>query len=215
MENLAEQIEIAVSSALSECKKELFVSPKARGRANGKGAANPDAGELIAKVLCALQPVLISVICAAVKASNEALLQEVQKKQQAAAPPTHANHLHMQNQFHIDKLEQYSRRENMRVVGVPATAGEDTDQIVMKLGKDLGVEIQKEDISTSHRLKSKGKRGDPILVRFVRREKKQEMMQQKKKLREQKKEIYLEEDLTKMRAAMFYELRRDESVHSA
>ena len=100
-------------------------------------------------------------------------------------------------------------------MGIPTREDEDTDDIIIKLGKDLGVDVKKEDISTSHRVKSRGKRGNPILVRFVRREKKQELLRKKKTLRDQKKDVYLEEDLTRMRAAIFYELRKDESVHSA
>ena len=121
----------------------------------------------------------------------------------------------IRNKFEVDKLEQYSRRENLRIVGLPTTENENVLEKVLEFGQDLGVDLSKEDVSTAHRVKSKGKRGDPILVRFVRREKKQEMMRLKKRLREEKKEIYLEEDLTRMRAAMFFELRRDEGIHSA
>ena len=42
-----------------------------------------------------------------------------------------------------------------------------------------------------------------------------ELLRKKKTLKEMKKEIYLEEDLTRMRAAIFYELRKDEKIHSA
>lgn len=35
-----------------------------------------------------------------------------------------------------DELEQYQRRDNVRVFGVPEVRGEDTDALVLKLVKD-------------------------------------------------------------------------------
>ena len=80
MENIGEDIENAVASELTECKKGL-ASPKGR-KTDGRSqsAANVDIAEVVAKVITALQPVLISVISAAVKASSEAMLQGLRSK---------------------------------------------------------------------------------------------------------------------------------------
>ena len=45
------------------------------------------------------------------------------------------------------KLEQYSRRENIRFHGVPEKANENTDDVVIDI-----VHIERNDISVSHRL---------------------------------------------------------------
>ena len=62
----------------------------------------------------------------------------------------------------LDDLEQYSRKDCIEIRGIPAaTAGqpENTNEIVVELGKCMGLEIEKEDISVSHRppIRKKGK----------------------------------------------------------
>ncbi|XP_072165322.1 uncharacterized protein [Diadema setosum] len=48
--------------------------------------------------------------------------------------------------------EQYSRRNCLRVFGIPEVRGENTDDIVLKLAKEkLGIEIDINDIDRSHR----------------------------------------------------------------
>ena len=180
--DLSEQIEAAVSAALQNCRNQNGLSspPKKRGQAGG----NKGDSDIIARVLALLQPILTSVINAVVKTSHEAILQEIQELKQrtptASQNRQQESDLLMRNKFEVDKLEQYSRRENLRIIGLPTTENENVEGKVLKLGQDLGVEIRKEDISTAHMVRSKGKRGDPILVRFVRREKKHEMMRMKK-----------------------------------
>ena len=75
-----------------------------------------------------------------------------------------------------DNVEQYSRRANLRVCGIPeANAGEDTDTIVLAVFNDkLGMEppLQPSDLERSHRLGRKADDGQgpsrtrPIIVRF-------------------------------------------------
>lgn len=71
---------------------------------------------------------------------------------------------------YCDDQEQYIRRECAEIHGVPASQHEDTSDIVKKIGSLVGVHIHDNDISVSHRLKSKkNERCPPIIVRFVRR----------------------------------------------
>ncbi|CAH3179844.1 unnamed protein product, partial [Porites lobata] len=56
------------------------------------------------------------------------------------------------------ELEQYSRRDCLEIRGIPKNSSgmrEDTNKIVIELGRKIGIELKKEDISTSHRLPSK------------------------------------------------------------
>ena len=60
----------------------------------------------------------------------------------------------------FNELEQYSRRDCMEIRGIPNISSdtrEDTNEIVVELGRKIGVDLKKEDISTSHRLPSKRK----------------------------------------------------------
>ena len=75
-------------------------------------------------------------------------------------------------------LEQYVRRECVEIRGIPLPSShskEDTNEIVLKVAKLMGVDIEDRDISISHRLrnsesyKGKGNKSPPIVVKFVRR----------------------------------------------
>ena len=52
----------------------------------------------------------------------------------------------------LDALEQYGRRQNLEIVGIPVTSNEDTNAIVQEIAELLQVTISSKDISTSHRL---------------------------------------------------------------
>ena len=52
----------------------------------------------------------------------------------------------------LDGIDQYSRRQNLEFHGVPQTSNENVINIVVKIGKVLGVDINQNDISTAHRL---------------------------------------------------------------
>ena len=73
----------------------------------------------------------------------------------------------------IDNAEQYSRRDCLEVRGVPKQdAEENTDEIVQTIGEFIGVAIDANDISVSHRLSVSNvvRNRDPaIIVKFVRR----------------------------------------------
>ena len=52
----------------------------------------------------------------------------------------------------FDKLEQYSRRNNLEIHGIPFQKDEDTNQIVKKVASALKVKLEDSEISTSQPL---------------------------------------------------------------
>ena len=117
--------------------------------------------------------------------------------------------------FDVDRLAQYSRRENVRLHGVPETAGENTDDVVIGIAHDMGVDISSNDISVSHRLpKSRTMKERPIIVKFVRRNTKTALMMNKKTLRtiDRYRHIYINDDLTPLRSRMLRTLQNDDEV---
>lgn len=118
-------------------------------------------------------------------------------------------------------LEQYGRRECLEIQGIPQTRHEDTNDIVMKVGNLIGVEVDESDISVSHRLpvskRYKGKRSNPpIIVRFVRRDLKEDFYSSRKDLKgystedlglgyETTNNIYINESLTERNKLLFKE----------
>ncbi len=88
------------------------------------------------------------------------------------------------NRFELDRLEQYSRKDSVRIFGIPETPNENTNDLVIDLGQEIGVEIKPEDISVAHRLPPKcGKDGNkPIIVKFVQKDTKDKLMKNKRNL---------------------------------
>ena len=85
----------------------------------------------------------------------------------------------------LNSLEQYSRRLCLDVSGIPETANEDTDRLIMDTAKLAGVEISKEEIDRSHRVGAvKPGKARTLLVRFVSYAKREAFYGARKHLRE-------------------------------
>jgi hypothetical protein len=119
-----------------------------------------------------------------------------------------------------NNLEQYGRTECIEISGIPAPGpgqSENVNAVVSNVGKLIGVEVKREDISVCHRLPQlkgyKGKINEPlIIVKFVRREVKEKFYRARCKLRSKttkdigyyvENNIYLAESLTERNKALF------------
>ena len=114
--------------------------------------------------------------------------------------------------FNHDRLEQYTRKDNALISNIadPHEKVEDTNSVVIQLASDIGVTINPEDISTSHRLGSLASNYDrPIIVRFARRDVKRKLMMKRKLLKDNATypNVYLNDDLTKSRYKISKQLR--------
>ena len=90
---------------------------------------------------------------ASIAAGNERLSNEVGHLRSA-----------LQSQA-FDRLAQYSSRENVRLHGVPETADENANDVVIAIASDMGVHIDERDICISHRLqKSRSMKERPTIV---------------------------------------------------
>lgn len=67
----------------------------------------------------------------------------------------------------VDELEQYSRRNCVRISGIPAADNENTDEVTMKLGAALGVTITTDMIDRSHRVGRPDQADRQIIVKFT------------------------------------------------
>ena len=95
------------------------------------------------------------------------------------------------------------------------TAGENTDDVVIGIAHDMGVDISSNDISVSHRLpKSRTMKERPIIVKFVRRNTKTALMMNKETFRtiDRYRHIYINDDLTPLRSRMLRTLQNDDEV---
>ena len=103
----------------------------------------------------------------------------------------------------IDDLEQYQRKDSCRINGIKEIENETVDLLeeeIVKVGGWSGANISRADISIAHRLNAR--RGTkPVIVKFTSRGAKDRFYRSKKNLKEkdEAKEIYISEDLTKLR----------------
>ena len=74
-----------------------------------------------------------------------------------------------QLQDRVDSLEQYSRRNNVRISGIPESTGaaENADPVVKKVGEAIGVAVTDEMIDRSRCVGKPGKMGRDILVKLT------------------------------------------------
>ena len=132
----------------------------------------------------------------------------------------------------LNNLEQYSRRECVEISGIPEVKEENTDDIVIKVGSLIGLDIEKHDISISHRLpkpsysaavkegprasSNASSRAPNIIVKFVRRETRDRFYKGRKLLRGKstrdldlarysENKIYISENLTQANKNIFKE----------
>lgn len=127
-----------------------------------------------------------------------------------------------------DELEQYSRRSCLRISGIPESANEDVSKVVLDIARRVGADIKPEDIDRTHRVgvvrdrnvnrndeneMADGRRfirdkGREIIIKFNNYNARLKMLKGRASLREQKANIYINEDLTKTRKDLAFECRR-------
>ena len=91
----------------------------------------------------------------------------------------------------LDEIEQYSRCNNLEILGVPQTHAEDVDEIVMKVAEKLGDCVEKKDIEAAHRVPTTSQNHPrPIVVRFCSRRTKERMFAKSKKTRLTAKDLH-------------------------
>ena len=114
-----------------------------------------------------------------------------------------------------EKSEQYSKRNNLVISGVPFRQEEDVKILVIKIAEKCSMVFEKWDILAAHRLQAR-KNGDvPIIVKFHTKKSKEELMSRAKKnnltaelfggKREDK--LYFNEHLTVSKTLLFKQAR--------
>ena len=114
-----------------------------------------------------------------------------------------------------DQMQQYSRRNCIRVFGIPEEQVENTDDKICRLVREkLGVSIKKEDIDRSHRVGKKSTtkpRG--IIVKLVSYRTRQEIIYCRKKLKDTGLSIH--EELTKKNQTLVQDARKHTKTRNA
>lgn len=100
-----------------------------------------------------------------------------------------------------DNLEQYQRRNSLRIFGVKESTGENTDVLALSVFNSIGVDVNLNDLDRSHRVgpRTEGK-NRPIIVKFTSYRVRQAVFRAKKNLKGTSTTI--REDLTASRLAV-------------
>ncbi|MEW8545260.1 MAG: hypothetical protein AB2693_17185 [Candidatus Thiodiazotropha sp.] len=175
--------------------------------------------ETIAELLKAsFQPQLTEMISSIVSGVLEGLQSTVASLQNENKQLRTENH-ELKSKFatlenKVDTAEQYSRRNCLRIAGVPEPTGgqtENTDEYVIKLTHDLGVDVDLNDIDRSHRIGRPRGLGRPrdIIVKFVSYRVRRKVYG----VRTQTKVkgfmgVYINEDLTRQRSQLLRKARK-------
>lgn len=115
-----------------------------------------------------------------------------------------------QLEHRTDDLEQYQRRNNIRIFGIQEKKGEDTDKLVLRVvNEQLGVELPLQSIDRSHRVGRPPKPGPDgevrhraIIVRFTSYRDRRRVFEAKKALKGSG--VAIREDLTVLRQKVFH-----------
>ena len=218
LKTVAKAVTDAIHDAIPESK-----TTSAKIGTRSKLSGNIDSnliGDIVTQVVNAVQPMIQSIVTAAVTASTSQMLSfwSDSIKSMKSDACTMKRVIKSQEKD-IDKLEQYSRRENVKIYGLIEEENENTDERVIKLFNDIGVEFDVNDISVSHRIGKISRNNDdtrprPLIVKLLRRNKKTEIMKNKKRLKDKPhyKNVYINDDLTQLRAKIIAELRKDDAI---
>ena len=109
-----------------------------------------------------------------------------------------------------DAAEQYSRRNSLRVAGIPEETNEDTDKIILGLASTLNVDMEIADIDRSHRVgrPGAGKQRD-IIVKFVSYRMRRKLYGVRVQTKSKGlKGVFINEDLTRIRSRILSKARR-------
>ncbi|KAK3917255.1 Protein unc-13-like protein C [Frankliniella fusca] len=114
----------------------------------------------------------------------------------------------------LDELEQYGRRNNLRIFGVEEKENENTNDLVIQVSNEMGVCITNSCIDRSHRV---GRRGQgahprPIIVKFTSYAYRNTIFMNKRKLKGTK--ITVREDLTRTRLQLLKDAASSYSVQN-
>lgn len=108
-----------------------------------------------------------------------------------------------------EALEQYGRRNSVRISGVPVRQNEVTDDLVLDIAAALDVPMDMWEIDRSHRVGKATKRNRDILVKFVSYRSRQKLYSRRKELRDNDATtgVFINEDLTQSRSKLLYNAR--------
>lgn len=82
----------------------------------------------------------------------------------------------------LDETQQYLRRDCLEITGVIINSDDNPKQIVKEIGTLIGVKIEDSEIAAAHKLPDSKKVKNRMIVKFLQREKREEVYKRRKNL---------------------------------
>ena len=130
----------------------------------------------------------------------------------------------------IDNISQYSRRDNIKIIGVKETDDEKLDDIVVDIIKHTGVELTVDDISIAHRINTKDdasetsgttnrtKKIPSILCKLKSRSKRGEIFKARRNIKDNRDAPHpsaqIFDDITPLRSRLMFALKNRKEIDS-
>ena len=109
-----------------------------------------------------------------------------------------------------DDLEQYTRRNSVRIVGISEEDKEDCDSKVLDLVNEtmsLAPRIELSDLDRVHRIGRKGNKDRPMIVKFTSYRQRSRVIKARSALKDVTPKIFINDDLTSKRATLLWKAR--------
>jgi hypothetical protein len=106
--------------------------------------------------------------------------------------------------------EQYSRRNNVRIFGLPENVRENCYDVVLDLCNELNIEVSRNELDRVHRVGRVSNVADyrrPMIVKLIGHQSKLKLIKARKNLKG--KDIYIREDLTKVNHALLMFVKKN------
>lgn len=110
----------------------------------------------------------------------------------------------------LNRLDQYSRRNNLEIHGLKQCINEDLFQQVNQIATALQLsQLNRENVEAIHRLPTKPEKIPPVIVRFVNRHQRDEWLESRRRLRSTAgtETIYFQDNLTEQNRKLFWMAR--------
>ena len=191
----------------SEATSQPPKQPRGKGKGGrGESQAQLDVAELTNHIIMKVLPVIVDTVATAVDKAVTAVVQRLTESLDTKGTQSKMQRQALMAKYDTDRLEQYTRRETIRISGLPEEEGEDVIGKVVDLGKKIGVDLDTKDISVVHRngRKIQGQHRQ-ILCRFVSRASADKLHAKRSHLKdfaEYRSKVFINEDLTPLRSRM-------------
>ena len=125
----------------------------------------------------------------------------------------------------IDNIGQYTRRDNIKILGIPKTENENLPQIFTDVAKHNGVDMKEEHLSTIHRLNTRDDKEEPnvtnargtnkkipsMIARLTHRDTRNAVFNTRRQIKEKNgapfPDAFIVEDVTPLRSRILYSLK--------